>query len=52
VGFFITKEVIVAKGIYAEVYVKKAKYTYWVNEYMRQKLAGKSETTALRKSRR
>ena len=37
--------------IIANVYVKKAKHTYWVNEYMRQIIAGKSESTALRKSR-
>ena len=39
------------KVIYAEVYVKKNKYTYWVNEYMRQIIKGKSERTALRKAR-
>lgn len=37
--------------IIANVYVKKGKHTYWVNEYMRQVLAGKSELVALRKSK-
>ncbi len=39
-----------AECIYADVYVKKRKHTYWVNEYMRQILKGRSNQTALKKA--